>query len=119
LMWRGCEMQGMICPSPYPAFPQWERYAQNHALARKLAENKHRLHIANSLTRDLHKLGVIVQNIDIAVPRPRLYLQDAPLAALPLRGITRRRMDAELFACSAWLDACEVVWSEFEDEVAA
>ena len=107
----------MICPTPYPTFKQWEHYS--HSTAQKLADNKHRLHLANSLTRDLQIFGIRVQYIDIAVPRPRLYLDQQPTSALPIRGITRRRIDSEVFECAAILNDCELVWTEFEDEVAA
>jgi len=87
--------------------------------ADKFEENKRRLATANSLIRELHVLGIRVLLIDIATPRPRLYLRHAPLPYLPLAGIIRRRVDSDVFECSAILDDCELVWTEFEDEVAA
>jgi len=89
------------------------------SLNQKIIENRNRLDTANTLCRELHALKQRVLRICIASQRPRLYLEHAPLTALPLRGIVRRRVDHDLFECSAILNGCDVVWHEFEGEMAA
>lgn len=106
----------MISPAPAHAISVWLSYGYSADSSRKLEENTHRLHIANTLTRELQSMGIRVQRIDIAVPRPRLYLDITPSSALPLRGITRRRIDSDVVECAAILNDCELLWTEFEDE---
>lgn len=89
--------------------------AANDAAARLIA-NTNALATANKLIRMLQREHrVIVCRVDIALTRPRLYLKDPLPPSLPLAGIIRRRVDSEVYECSAILDGCEVMWAEFED----
>jgi len=103
----------------YPNAMQWHQYAAANQVRSKMRQNQDRLQAANALTRELQAHGIRVQYIDIAVPTPILYLDKTPLTAMPLKGVLRRRVDSEVFELRAKLNGCEVVWSEFEDEVAA
>lgn len=89
--------------------------AANNAAARFIA-NTNALATANKLIRMLQREHrVIVCRVNIALTRPRLYLKDPLPPSLPLAGIIRRRVDSEVYECSAILDDCEVMWAEFED----
>ena len=107
--------QTLFCPTPYPIFKAWEIYAEHSAIRLKVAENQSRLSMANHLIRELQReYDVVVCRVDIATPRPRIYLKHALPTELPLRGVKRVRVDSEVFECSAVLDRCEIVWAEFE-----
>lgn len=89
-------------------------------LMQRLAANQRSLHRANELTRELRGMNIIVQRIDIGITRPRLYLKSAPPAALDMRGITRRPLpDGEVVECAGLLRDCEVMWTEWFEEMAA
>lgn len=90
---------------PYPHSPRPPRVMHPRLVAH--------LRKSNSLARLLRDLGVGVRRVDLSQERPVLHVTDNVLNAVPLGGVMRLRTASDTVTCSATLDGCTVMWSEW------